>query len=163
MPNCNEFDLDDVMAITAIPVDDFDVSGLSIAPTIGSNDFTPTLTNAIVIGREPATTGGVLIPIKRTTGKVKDSESDAVAGRSHSVSVSCEIDSRDSSVWNTLLLLERTPAHLYLTLRDKTKAFVAATGDSYHCAVERDGGKTSVSFKVHNIMGLQAIVEGSQL
>lgn len=164
MNNCKEFILDDLMAITAIPVENISASEVAspvnkLTPTIAKTEFVPSLTEAIVIGLQPATTGGALIPIRKRTGKAKDDESDSVAGRLHTVSVSCEVDDRDSSVWNDLLTLERTPRHLLLTFRDGvTQAFVAATEDTYQCTVERDGAKTSVAFKIQNLMGIQLLV-----
>ena len=164
MTNCKEFVLDDLMAITAIPVSDISAGDPDspvnrLTPTIPGEYFNPTMDNAIVIGRQPATTDGVLIPIKRMSGKAKDDVSDSVAGRLHTVSVSCEVDDRDAEVWNHLLTLERTPSHLLLTFRDGvTHAFVSATEDTYQCNVERDGAKTSVSFKIQCLMGMQLIV-----
>ena len=163
MINCSEYLLDDVMAITAIPVEDIPASNPSsvancLEPTIAGTGFNPTLTHAITIGMQPATAGGVLIPIKRMTGKAKDSESDSVAGRLHTVTVSCEVDDRDPDAWTYLLALERTPSHLLLTFRNKAQAFVSATEDTYQCTVERDGAKTTVTFRIHNIMGIQLIV-----
>lgn len=159
MNTCNEFLLDDMMAVTAIPVTDY-VLGIQpwqVMKTIPVTQFTPTLTNAIVIGQQPAVTGGVLIPIKRNTGKAKDSEDDSVAGRLHTVSVTCEADDRDPSLWEHLQQLEHTPSHLLLTFRGGQKAFAAATQDTYICEVERDGSKTSVSIKIYNLMGIQLI------
>lgn len=169
MTNCKEFVLDDLMAITAIPVSDISASEPNspvnrLTPTIDSDDFTlsdEALRNAIVIGRQPATTDGVLIPIKRATGKAKDDESDSVAGRLHTVGVSCEVDDRDAEVWNHLLTLERTPSHLLLMFRGGDRAFVSVTEDTYQCSVERDGAKTSVSFKIQCLMGMQLIVPTS--
>lgn len=151
------------MAITAIPIDDFNLGTLSwqITPTIPSSSFSPTLTHAIVIGQKPAVTGGKLIHIKRLTGKAKDSEDDTTAGRLHTVNVSCTADERDDSVWENLLLLERTPCHLLLSFRDGRRAFVKATKDTYICEVERDGAKTSVQFKIQNLMGVQPILAQS--
>lgn len=162
MTKCSEFVLDDLMAITAIPVTDYvmGTAAWQLKPTIVKTSFSPTLANAIVVGIQPATTGGKLIPIKRMTGKAKDAESDAVAGRQHTVTVTCEVDDRDGSVWDCLLDLERTPSHLLLTFRDDTtQGFVSATRDTYTCEVERDGAKTSVTFKVCNLMGIQLITE----
>lgn len=159
MNTCNEFLLDDLMAVTAIPVTDY-VLGTQpwqVKKTIPVTQFTPTLTNAIVIGQQPAVTGGVLIPIKRNTGKAKDSEGDSVAGRLHTVSVTCEADDRDPSLWEHLQKLEHTPSHLLLTFRGGQKAFASATQDTYTCEVERDGSKTSVSIKIYNLMGIQLI------
>ena len=115
MNNCKEFALDDLMAITAIPVADYALGtkAWQLKPTIVTTSFSPTLTNAIVIGLQPATVGGKLIPIRRHTGKAKDAESDSVAGRLNTVTASCE--------------------------------------------VERSGSKTSVSFKLYNLMGIQLI------
>ncbi len=160
MNNCKEFILDDVMAITAIPVTDFFPSTATwqLTPTIEADLFSPNLTNAITIGLQAATTGATLIPIMRKTGKAKDDESDSTAGRLHTVTVTCEADDRDLSVWNDLLSLERTTSHLLLTFRDQSRAFVQATEDTYLCNVERDGSKTSVAFQVQNIMGIQMIV-----
>jgi len=167
MNNCKEFALDDLMAITAIPVAGFspDAASWQLTPTIRAAAFSPTLTGAIVIGLQPATAGGKLVPIVRATGKAKDSEADGVAGRSHTVSVSCEVDDRDltadgsgKTVLDHLLALERTPSHLLLTFRDDTRAFAAATADTYTCEVERSGSKTSVTLKVHNLMGIQLII-----
>jgi hypothetical protein len=159
MNSCKEFVLDDVMAITTIPVADFNagVSAWQLTPTIGGSAFSPTLTHSITIGLQPATSGGTLIPIIRFTGKAKDQESDDVAGRLHTVNVSCEVDDRDSESWNHLLTLERVSAHLLLSFRDGTRAFVMATEDTYLCEVERDGAKTSVSFNIRNLMGIQLI------
>lgn len=159
MNNCTEFLLDDLMAITAIPVTDY-VLGThpwQVSKTIPATQFAPPLANAITIGQRPAATGGTLIPIMRTTGKAKDSEGDSTAGRLHTVTASCEADDRAADTWGDLLRLERTPSHLLLTFRGGQKAFAAATQDTYTCEVERDGSKTSVSIKLQNLMGIQLI------
>lgn len=163
MTNCKEFVLDDVMAITAIPFDNINlgITPWQLTPTIQEEDFSPSLDDAITIGVQPATVGGRLIPIIRSTGKVKDDESDSVAGRIHNVTVTCEVDSRDSEIWDNLLVLERIPAHLLLTFRDDSRAFVSATEDTYQCSTDRDGSKTSVTFKIQNIMGAQIIISSS--
>ena len=157
---CKEFVRDDVSAITAIPISDV-FSGIvswQITPTIPGDEFDPSLDNAITIGLFPVTEGGALIPMMRKKGKVKDEEGDSVAGRLHTVTVTCEADDRDPDVWNDLLTLERTPSHLILTFRDNTRAFVAATADTYLCNVERDGSKTSITLRVQNLMGIQLLV-----
>lgn len=159
--SCKEFALDDLMAVTAIPITDYvlGTAAWQLTPTIDSNKFSPaTLDNAIVIGLQPATADGVVIPIMRATGEAKDDESDSVSGRMHTVTVSCKVDDREAEMWNHLLTLERTPSHLLLTFRGGDRAFVAATEDAYNCTVERDGAKTSVSIKVQNFMGIQLIV-----
>lgn len=170
MMNCKEY-RDDVMTITAIPVSKISSDAatsavLALRPTV-SYDFSQHFdADTIVIGmtkakrviNEVTYVYGSLIPIKRESGKAKDSEGDSVAGRLHTVTVNCEVDDRDSDVWNDLLTLERTPTHLLLTFRDNTQTFVAATEDTYVCEVERDGSKTSVSFKIQNLMGLQLVV-----
>ena len=160
MPSCKEFILDDVMAITAIPVTDYypGSSGWQLQPVIAASAFFPTFTHAITIGQQPATTGGTLIPIMRLTGKAKDDESDQTAGRLHKVTVNCQIDDRDPSVWTNLLTLERTPSHLLLTFRDQSRAFVQASKDTYLCTVDRDGAKTSVQFRIECLMGIQMLV-----
>jgi len=162
MSSCKEFYLDDILAITAIPVTDFPVGDASwqVTKTIPMESFSPTLTNAITIGMVPAVSGGMLIPIRRKTGKVKDDESDSVAGRAHAVDVSCEVDDREASVWEYLTTLERTPCHLLLTFRDAvTRAFVCATEDTYTCNVDRDNSSTSVSFRIRCLMGLQLLTQ----
>lgn len=160
MISCKEFVLDDLLAITAVPVSDYNIgtAAWQVAPTIPEAQFSPVLTNAIAIGLQPATAGGSLVPIIKLSGKAKDAESDSVAGRAHTVSVSCEVDDRDGEVWADLLTLERKACHLILTFRGGTRAFVIATRDTYVCEVERDGAKTSVAFKIHNLMGIQLIV-----
>ena len=161
MINCKEFELDDLLAITAIPVGDY-VLGTKewqLKPTIPNASFSPTLTHAIVVGLQPAMAGGALVPIRRLTGKAKDAEGDSVAGRLHTVTVNCKVDDRDGSVWDHLLTLERTPSHLLLTFRGGTRAFVAATQDTYTCEVERDGADTSLSFKISDLMGIQLITQ----
>lgn len=161
MTNCKEFVLDDLMAVTAIPVSDFSpgFAAWQLTPTIPSAGFSPTLTRAIVIGQKPAVAGGRLIPIVKLTGKAKDDETDSVAGRLHKVAVTCQVDDRDGGVWADLLTLERRQSHLLLTFRDgTTRGFVQATGDTYICTVERDGAKTSVAFHIQNTMGIQLIV-----
>ena len=149
MNSCKEFALDDLMAVTAIPVEDYRLGTLSwqLTPTIPSSAFSPTLSRAITIGQSPAVAGGRLIPIVKTTGKAKDAEGDSVAGRLHTVTVTCEADDREASVWNHLLALERTPSHLLLTFRDGTRGFVSATRDTYTCEVERNGAKTNVRLR----------------
>ena len=168
MATCKEFFLDDIMAICAIPVTDFNpgFSGWQLQPVIAVAAFSPTtLTSAITIGQQPATTGGTLIPIMRLTGKAKDDESDQTAGRLHKVTVNCQIDDRDLSrdasgmtVLDHLLTLERTPSHLLLTFRDQSRAFVQGSKDTYFCTVDRDGAKTSVQFRIECLMGIQMIV-----
>lgn len=164
MTNCKEFVLDDVMAITAIPLANISASSITspvnqLSPTIPSSAIVPSmLSSSITIGLQPAVLGGTLIPIIRKSGKAKDDESDSVAGRLHTVTVTCEADDRDSDVWNYLLTLERTPSHLLITFRDNTRAFVSATEDTYLCNVERDGSKTSITLRVQNLMGIQLLV-----
>lgn len=158
--NCKEFYLDDVMAIVAVPVDDYDfwpyVSPLQ--PTIASADFSLPMTNAIVIGQQAATDGGELIPIIKLTGKAEDAEDDSVAGRKHTVTVKCEVDDRDHGTWPLLRTLEIAPRHLLLTFRGGEQAFVAASEDTYKFSVSRSGAKTSVQFRIESISGLQIII-----
>lgn len=158
--NCKEFYLDDVLAIVAVPVDDYDfwpyVSPLH--PTIASADLSLPMTNAIVIGQQAATDGGDLIPIIKMTGKAEDSEDDSVAGRKHTVTVKCEVDDRESDTWPLLRTLEATPRHLLLTFRGKKQAFVAASKDTYQFRVSRSGAKTSVQFHIESLSGLQLVV-----
>lgn len=160
MTSCKEYYLDDILAITAIPLADLTVGTLAwqLSPTISEDDFYPTLDNAITIGIQPATEGGILIPIIRNTGKAKDSESDSVAGRLHTVSITCDVDDREGIVWNDLLKLERNPFHLALLFRGGQHAFVSATEDNYLCNAERDGSKTTVTFRIQNLMGIQLIM-----
>ena len=157
--SCKEFYLDDVMAITAVPIEDYTGWQEKVfMPTIAGSGFTLPLTHAIVIGLHPATSGGDLIPIMLRTGKAEDTENDDVAGRKHVVTVKCEIDDRDSGVWPLLRTLELTCRHLLLTFRGGQQAFVAATQDTYLFEVNRDGSKTSVSFRIESLPGLQMII-----
>lgn len=160
MSNCSEFLLDDLLAVTAIPVEDFQTGDKAwqLTPVINSLYFTPTLSRAITIGLQPAVAGGTLIPIRRDSGKAKDAEADSVSGRLHTVTVSCEADDRDSTIWESLLMLERTPSHLVLTFRGGQKAFVQGSEDTYLCTTERDGGKTSITLRIQNTMGIQLLV-----
>lgn len=167
MTTCKEFTLDDVLAITAIPVTKISTASatsaaLALTPTI-SHDFTQYFdADTIAIGQAKVTKNGApigsLIPIMRLTGKAKDDEGDSVVGRLHTVTVNCQVDDRDSTIWDNLLTLERTPSHLLLTFRDLSQAFVSATRDSYLCTTDRDGGKTSVQFRIQNLMGIQMLV-----
>jgi len=167
MRTCREYELDDLLAVTAIPVDDFPLGlqAWQLKPVIPGEAFSPVKTNAIVIGQQPATPGGMLVPIVRMSGKVKDEEDDAVAGRRHVVTVTCEADDRDlaadsggRTVPDYMLQLERTPSHLLLMFRGGTQAFVAATRDTYVCKVDRDGAKTGITLKVEDMMGIQRIL-----
>ena len=164
MNNCKEFVLDDMTAITAIPVSDMPAGSVSspvnrLTPTIPHGEFAPVLTHAVVIGiATAAVSGGSLIPIRRSSGKAKDDESDSVAGRLHSVTVSCEVDERGGEIWSHQLFLERNACHLLLTFRDGSRGFVSCTEDTYQCTVERDGAKVSMAFKLQNLMGIQLIV-----
>lgn len=160
MTSCKEFVLDDVMAITAIPLSDIAIgtAAWQLTPTIPGNQFSPTLTRSVTIGQQAASPSGTLIPIMRKSGKAKDDESDSVTGRLHTVTVDCEVDDRDPSVWDDLFALERNPAHLILTFRDQTRAFVQGSEDTFLCTVERDGAKTSVVIRIQCRMGIQMIV-----
>ena len=120
-------------------------------------DYRPRPAGTVTIGIRAAYDGGTLVPAVRMTGKARDGESDSVAGRLHKVTVSCEADDRDASAWDTLLSLERTPSHLMLSFRDGSRGFVWADRDTYSCTVERDGSKTSVSFRIEDDMGIQLI------
>lgn len=157
---CGEYTYDNLLAITAIPVTDYDLGSLDwqLKPTIRNTAFSPPINaKTIVIGLQPAVTGGFLVPMKRDSGSVKDSESDSVAGRKHTVSVECEADERNPLVRDILLQLERTPSHLLLTFRNGVQGFASATIDTYQCAVDRSGGKTNVKFDLENLMGIQII------
>lgn len=179
MTDCKEYFLDDARAITAIPISEAIINEAD--PTALSNQLTATIasegyglaetieterfsSDAIAIGLyQPAFDVVGFVPMLPGTGKAKDTEGDSVAGRMHTVSVTCEVDDRDASVWEHLLKLERTPCHLELTFRDgKTRAFVAGSEDTYHCHVERDGKKTTVTFRIQNLMGIQLLVPASQ-
>jgi hypothetical protein len=160
MSSCKEIQLDDVLAVVAVPVENISAGDVSspvntLAPTVAR--FTPSYAGAIAIGLQ-APAGVTLVPIERGSGKAKDDSSDSVAGRLHTVTVQCEADDRESSAWAYLLSLERTPRHLILSFRGGARAFVAATKDTYQCTVERDGAKTSVMFKIQCLMGMQLIV-----
>lgn len=157
--SCSEYNLDDLLAIVAVPVADYSplTYGWQLRPTIPNASFSPPLTNAIAIGQCPTYTGSKLIPMTSKSGKAKDSESDSVAGRKHSVTVSCEADDRDSTTWDYLFSLERTPCHLILTFRNSARAFVQASEDTYLCEVNRENAKTSLDFKIENLMGIQLI------
>jgi len=171
MANCKEFVLDDLMAITAIPVSDIPAGDAGspvnrLTPTIPADEFYPTLDNAIVIGRQAATDGGVLVPIKRNTGKAKDDTQDSVAGRLHTVTVSCEADDRGGELWAPVVTMDNTPCsqrldriphHLMLSFRDGTRGFVAATEDTYLCTIERDGAKVGIQFRIQNLIGIQLL------
>ena len=180
MTNCKEFPLDDLMAITAIPVADIPASDTTspvntLTPTISRAAFYPTLAHAVTIGRTPldlTPSGGVqnraacLVPIRRLTGKAKDEESDSVAGRLHTVTATCEADERDGTLWAPVtalsgapcsLHLERTPCHLVLQFRDGTLGFATATPDTYLCTIDRDGAKVNIQFRLQNWLGIQMI------
>lgn len=163
MNNCTEFILDDAMAITAIPVTDFTpgTADWQSKAVIDSGSFSPSLTNAVTIGLQSVSPGGALVPIRRTTGKAKDDEGDSVAGRLHTVTVNCEVDERGGEIWEHQLALERSASHLLLTFRDGSRAFVAATEDTYVCNVERDGAKVTVAFRIQNLMGVQQLVQSA--
>lgn len=162
MNACSEFVLDSVVEITAIPLTAYNPTATLLSPVIDASGFNPTLNNdTIVVGLAKAVSSGnpvgSLVPVIHGTTKVKDSESDNVAGRLHSVSIDCEVDDRDSNTWQTLYTLERTPRHLILKLRDGSCVFVMASEDTYLCTMQRGGGKTSVSWRIHNRMGLQLV------
>jgi len=174
MNSCTEFVLDDLMAIIAIPVGNIapssaDSPALEKAKTVAGNFSGHYYPDTIVIGRSPVKQtvqkGGAsetftsgLIPIIQATGKAVDDESDSVAGRMHTVKVTCKVDDRDSAVWDRLLELERTPRHLLLTFHDGvTQGFVTATQDTYLCEVGREGAKTSVTFRIQNLMGVRLV------
>lgn len=172
MTSCREYFLDDTLAITAIPVDDILATSpsspaLQLTPTVAR--FTPTLTRAVTIGILPAAASVPLIPIVKTTGKAKDDPDDAVAGRSHKVTVTCQVDDREfatvqnlsgkgMNILDLLHHLELTPSHLLLTFRSGQQGFVSATHDSYKFEWSRDGAKTSATFHVHCLMGVQLMV-----
>lgn len=179
MTNCKEFVLDDLMAITAIPVSDISASDTmspvnNLTPTIDADNFHPTLSHAVTIGRElldMTEAGGgrsaYLVPIKRLSGKAKDDTQNSVAGRLHSVTVSCEVDERGGEIWAPMatmgntpcsLRLERTAHHLVLMFRDGTMGFASASEDTYQCTIDRDGAKVSLQFRTQNRMGIQMLV-----
>lgn len=162
MNACSEFVLDSVVEITAIPLSAYNASATMLSPVIIASAFNPTFnSDTVVVGLTKAVSSGnpvgSLIPIVHDTAKVKDSESDNVAGRLHSVSIECQVDDRESDRWQTLLLLERTPRHLILKLRDGSRVFVMATEDTYLCTMQRGDGKTSLSWRIQNLMGLQLV------
>ena len=155
--SCREFLLDDIMAVTAVPVGNIgtaDPSSPANAMTPAIAAFSPPMAGAIAIGAQ----AGADIPIMRGTGKAKDDEADSVAGRLHTVTATCEVDDRDGEVWADLLTLERSQRHLLLTFRGGARAFVSASVDTYTCTVERNGAKTSVQFRIRNLMGIQLLV-----
>ena len=85
------------------------------------------------------------------------------------MTVTCQVDDRefattqklggkDMNILDLLHYLELTPCHLLLTFRNGQQGFVAATRDSYHFDYSRDEAKTSATFKVHCLMGVQLMV-----
>lgn len=150
--NCREIFLDEVLEITAIPIEDYTGWGMFIFSPLLVDDGSPIpVDNAIVIGKKRAVKNGrevgELIPIRHGTGHAKDDESNILAGKKHIVTVSCEADDRNAEeVWPLLRTLEQSPRHLILTFRGGTQVFVTATEDTYLCEVSRDRAKTSVQF-----------------
>jgi len=129
-----------------------------LSPVINQEDYNPVYdSDTITIGRMAG--AGLLVPIKNSTGKVKDTSSDSVAGNLHTVNVTCEVDDRDSNIPSILRKLKNTPAHLELTSMNGERFFVQSSTDTYLCSIERDGAKVSVSLRVQCTMGLQRIVE----
>jgi hypothetical protein len=151
--------MDEIIAVTAVPLGDVPVgdSAWQVAPVIPDDYFYASYAHAVTLGITPEISHGDFIPVRKK-GAVKDSESDSVAGRLHTVSISCEVDERDDEVPVKLLQLERTPSHLIVTFLDGSTAFCQGTEDTYRCDIDRDGAKTTVSFQVQNIMGLQRII-----
>lgn len=158
--SCREFALDDVAAITAIPLTKYTETDTLLSPVI--NTFSPVFdASTIVIGqvRQQVSGSGVgsLIPLISSSASVKDTETLGVAGRAHTSDVECEVDDRDADVWQTIQTIERAAHHLILLCKSGDRFFVRASEDTYTCTTSRDGKKTSLSFKIHSLMGLQKI------
>ena len=154
---CQEFYLGEIISITAVPVSDLTLSTAAIfAPRILSGQWQVNYANAITIGTLKRSSE-TLVPIIRRSGKAKDEERDEVSGRSHSVDVSCEADDRAPSSWSALRRLERGPFHLVLGFKSGGTGVVTSDRDSYSCYISRDGSETTVSFKLHNLSGIQIV------
>lgn len=163
MSNCTETRLKGVAAILAVPVDDLSLTASAqVSPIIktgAGSQLTFRKENTIGIGR-----GSALATIIRTTpttdyAEAKDSESDNVGGRSHTVTVQGDINDDNLDTLAYLLTLERTAHSLILVLANGRYYVVTATEDSYQFTVNRETNKTSIEFRIHNLMGCQRCTE----
>ena len=155
---CKEYTYSHIASVTAVPSAECALSPAAIfSPVIEDEQLTiASLDNTIVIGR--SADGDAVIPFVRDSVKVSDAESDAVAGRSHTVELSCEVDARNVTVITHIARLERGPYCLLLQLGDGSRAFVAADRDSYLCTSGKStDNNVSISIKIHNRQGIQLV------
>lgn len=163
MSNCTETLLKGIAAIIAVPEKDLSLTTTAqLSPVIktgAGTQLTFLRTNAIGIGR-----GKDISTLIRTIptaeyAEAKDSENDNVAGRSHSITVEVDINDDNTSVLPWLLTLEREAHSLILCLTNGRYYVATATEDSYQFTVSRETNKTSIEFRIHNLMGCQRCTE----
>lgn len=157
---CKEYSYSHISAVTAIPAAECVVSPMAaLSPVIEEDQLTiASLASAIVIGR--SADGGAVIPFVRDSIKIGDSEQVAVAGRSHSVELSCEADAREADVMSHVANLERGIYCLLIQLGDGSRAFVAADRDTYQCTSGKStDNNVTISIKIHNLHGIQLVKE----
>lgn len=162
--NClQEYNIHDIQCVSAIPAGSLTLAAAAILlPVIQSSQMTITENGIISIG-VPLVSFVFEGTILHNTGEFdcKDSESDAISGRSHTVSVSCSVDVRSSSSRAHLRALEDGPYCLLLHFRGGNMGLIMSDVDSYDCSVEYSKSTPTVSFKIHNLAGVQ-LVERAQ-
>lgn len=154
---CTEIPLYDVQSIDAVPVADVWISAAAyLATELRNSDFVIDPTRLVRIAAQDA--GAGIVPLLLTTrGGIRDEESDGVAGRVHTVTLTADVNEKAASSRAALRRLELRPHTLLIRFIDGRSALVVATKDSYLVTTSRDGSKAAITLRIHTAEGLRYI------
>jgi len=100
----------------------------------------------------------IVLPIKPTTGKLKETPAISVSGESYEVTVTCDIERVTPEVYSQLDALKKGINHLILRTFPDNKMVVRSTEYAYSFNYKENDGNIQCEFTIHNLCGTQRVL-----
>lgn len=146
--NCNETLFDAIASIEAYPFD-----GTSSIRTMG-----PQAKHVKESALSLDVSGMIPVPVKKKTCKLSEKEKAETAGDSFEVSVTWQIQSADSDVYEVLDELKVRPKHLILRTYNNGGYFIRCEEYAYRFSYIEKDGLLECEMTFHNSAGVQRIL-----
>lgn len=100
----------------------------------------------------------IVLRIKPSSGKLKETPSVDVNGESYKVTVTCDIEKVTTEVYSNLDALKKGINHLIVRTFPDNKMLVRATEYAYSFEYKENDGNLQCEFTIHNICGVQRVL-----
>lgn len=145
----------EVLAVDAIPVSSLVIPASSLlADPISLSAISFDARSVIRIAHEEDAANTVVM-IAGMRGSIKDDESDSVAGRIHTVTLTADVNESSASTRSSLRRLESRAHALLLYFRDGRMGLVQCDRDSYLTTVARGETHSSIQMRIQDLLGIQ--------